>query len=477
MSFPTNILRHMPITTYKGIMKRQIPLLILIALASARIDAQNTNAAYFADGYLYRHEMNPAIANEQGYISMPALGNVNVTMRSNLATDNVIYNINGKTTTFMNPDVSASSFMKGINDKNKIGADIRLDVLSLGFKGFGGYNTLGVSVRSNVGTVIPEELFKLAKEGVENKTYNIEDFKAHADAYAEVSIGHSHAIGKKLRIGAKAKLLIGYGNIDAEFDKAQLTLGEDSWTAMTDARVQSSLKGLAYKHETSMRGPHDAHPHTYVSGADIDGAGLNGYGIAFDFGAVYRLTDDLSLSASLLDVGCIGWKNNMVASTNGLRTFDTDKYIFNVDEEAENCFDNELDNLSEGLASLYELDDIGDQGKRTVSIGATMNIGAEYTLPSYRKLSFGILNTTRLQGAFSWTEFRLSANICPTKFFSASASVAAGTFGTSFGWIINLHPNGLNLYCGMDHTLGKLAKQGVPLSGNGNVNVGINFPF
>ena len=35
-------------------------------------------------------------------------------------------------------------------------------------------------------------------------------------------------------------------NIDAEFDKAQLTLGEDQWTAVTNATVNASVKGLTY---------------------------------------------------------------------------------------------------------------------------------------------------------------------------------------------------------------------------------------
>jgi hypothetical protein len=82
-----------------------------------------------------------------------------------------------------------------------------------------------------------------------------------------------------------------------------------------------------------------------------------------------------------------------------------------------------------------------------------------------------------MAGKYSWTEFRLSANVAPTNIFSASANMALGTYGTSFGWLLNFHPSGFNLFVGMDHTLGKLAKQGVPLSGRANVNIGINFPF
>ena len=87
------------------------------------------------------------------------------------------------------------------------------------------------------------------------------------------------------------------------------------------------------------------------------------------------------------------------------------------------------------------------------------------------------MNTTKIQGKYSWTEFRLSANYAPCKIFSASMSLAEGTYGASFGWMLNLHPKGFNMFVGMDHTFAKMAKPCVPMAGKFNVNFGINFPF
>ena len=67
--------------------------------------------------------------------------------------------------------------------------------------------------------------------------------------------------------------------------------------------------------------------------------------------------------------------------------------------------------------------------------------------------------------------------MAPVKIFSADVNVAAGTFGCSFGWLLNLHTTGINFFLGMDHTLGKVTKQFVPLSSNAQFNMGINFPF
>lgn len=446
-------------------------------LASAAT-AQNLNSGYFTDGYLYRHTLNPAFGNDQSYVAMPALGNLNVGMNSNLRVDDILFNVNGRTALFLNPQVSTSEFLDGIHDKNKITENLRLQILGTGFKAFGGYNTFEINARQDLGLNIPGSLFRLAKEGIENKTYDISNFNAHAGGYAEIALGHSRQINDQLRVGAKLKVLLGIANIDANFKKAQLTLGENEWIGITDAEIQASIKSMKYEIEETERGPEgEETTHKYVSGLDIDSWGINGFGLAFDLGAEYKLDKNWAFSASLLDLGYIGWNNNYVASTNGERQINTDKYIFNVDEDASNSFENEADRLMEGLSALYELQDNGDMGSRSKALAATMNLGVQYTPYFYDKLSFGLLNSTRMAGKYSWTEFRLSANVAPTNIFSASANMALGTYGTSFGWLLNFHPSGFNLFVGMDHTLGKLAKQGVPLSGRANVNIGINFPF
>lgn len=433
--------------------------------------AQNTNSAYFTEGYTHRYQLNPAFDNEKNFISIPGVGNINVATHGTIGLDNIFYNVDGKTTTFMNPAVDAS-FLNDINDVSRLAGDVNINLLSAGFKAFNGYNTVSINVRGNLNTHLPKTIFSFMKEGVENKTYDISDFDAHADVYGEIALGHSHKLGDKWRVGGAVKFLLGGANIDAKFNKAELTLGEDEWSAITNAEVQASVKGLTYEHDINKETGHE-----YVSGMDVDGTGLNGFGMAFDLGAEFKPNQDWAFSAALLDLGFINWNNNMVASTGGDKSFTTSTYSFNVDEDAPNNFSDEFDMMMNDLSALYELDEEGDAGSRTTTLGATLNLGAEFTLPVYRNLKFGLLNSTRIQGDYSWTEFRLSANINPVKPFSAGANFAVGTYGCSFGWLMNVNVTGFNMFVGMDHFMGKLTKQGLPLSSNASVNMGINIPF
>ena len=213
----------------------------------------------------------------------------------------------------------------------------------------------------------------------------------------------------------------------------------------------------------------------YVDDFDLGSFGISGFGAAIDLGAEYKFRD-FKFSLALLDLGFMHWSDTYVASTDGDQTLKIDKDAFENNVEDGGMGD-EWEEIGDNLSDLYELKDMGNIGGRSTSLATTMNLGVEYTLPMYKKLSFGLLNTTRFQSDYTWTEFRLSANFAPCKFFSMGINGAVGTFGSAFGWIVNLHPTGFNLFVGMDHTIFGLSEMGIPSSKATSVNLGVNFPF
>ncbi len=451
-------------------------LAAIMSVAALTASAQSTNSGYFLDNYTFRHQMNPAMANDFNFVSFPGLSNVNVAMRGSLNLSSVLYNVDGRTCLFTNPNIPVDEVMKNIDDRNKIGANIKLTLLAGGFKAWGGYNTVSVNAVANVNASVPGAFFSLAKEGVANKTYDIKDMRANAMGYTELAFGHSRDIKQVpgLRVGANLKFLIGIANFDAYFNEARLTLGEDSWHAETNADIYANVGGFEYEHKYS-----EENQREYVSGANLDGdgsVGPNGFGMALDLGATYQWRD-FTFSAAVLDLGFISFSKTRHASTNGTRTLDTSAYTFNANSDADNSFENEWDRLKTNLDDLYQLTDNGEIGSRSRALGATLNLGAEYPLPYYKQLKFGLLNSTRIYGQYSWTEFRFSANVNPVKCFSANANFAVGSYGCAFGWLLNFNTTGFNMFLGMDRTLGKVTKQFVPLSSNASVNVGINIPF
>lgn len=444
--------------------------------AAVGVSAQNTNSGYFLDNYLYRYQMNPAFGNDKNFVSMPALGDLNVAVNGSLNLSSIIYNRNGHTVLFTNPLVSVDEVMSGIKDKNTIGSNIKVNVLSAGFKAFGGYNTVSINAVADVNAAVPGSLISLAKEGVTNRTYDIRDLSASAYGYAEVALGHSHEIKALpgLRVGANLKFLIGMANFDAYFNNAHLELGTDSWTATTNADIYANMGSFQYEHKIS-----ETSGREYVSSCNFDGEdsfGPNGFGVAFDLGAEYQWRD-FTFSLAALDLGFINFSDTKHASTNGDRTIETDAYVFSANGDAPNSFEDEWDRFTDDLENLYQLTDMGNIGSRSRTLHATLNVGVDYALPMYRKLHFGFLSTTRLAGKYTWTEARISANVHPVKCFSADVNLAMGTYGVGFGWMLNLHTTGFNMFLGMDRTMGECTKQFVPMNSNASFNFGINFPF
>ena len=445
----------------------------LLGAASLTAVAQNTYSGYFIDSYSPRHQMNPAFApdsarNYHGYVGFPVLSNLNIGVRGNINLTDIYYNRGGETCLFTNPEIPVSTVMNNIHDINRIGASIKLDIINFGFKAFGGWNTVGLNVVSDEEIGVPCAFFSLAKEGIANKNYDIKNMRVTSSNYAELALNHSHDLSKflpGLRVGATVKLLLGIADFDAYFNRANLILGEDEWLVKANADIYGSGCGMRFKSRYN-----DKFDRSYFDGVEMEGFELGGFGLGFDLGAQYQWRD-FTFSLALLDLGFINWANTQHASTNGTKTFTTDAYTLAVGDN------DTWDKMQEGLEDLYQLDVNGDMGNYCKSLKTTLNWGVEYVFPYYRNLSFGLVNTTRFNRNFTWTDFRISANVRPVKCLALSANLAMGTYGVGFGWLANLGVKGFNLFLGMDRTLGKLSSDGYPLSSNASVNFGINFPF
>lgn len=451
-----------------------------MALATLAAGAQNSSSGFFNDGYMYRHNLNPAIGNRQSYFAMPVLGNLDVSLRGNLGVGDLVYSRGGQTVTFMHPDVATAEAVKPFTDKMRIETSERIDLLAMGFAGKKGrgYTTVDLSVRTDASLTLPGQLFRMAKEGPANQTYDLSAISANADGFAQLAVGHSHKIGSNFAIGAKVKVLFGAAHADATADGTRLTLGEDAWSATTNAQAHISLNGVKLINKTGMRGPEgEETPYTHISDVEIDKFSINNYGLALDLGATYTIADCFTLGLAVVDLGGIKWQNDMLASTDGPHSVSTDAFIFAVDDDADNSFGNEWERLSQAAGDLYDMRSLGDQGSRTTRLGATVNASAEFTLPSYSGLSFGLLSTTRLQGERTWNEERLSVNFAPCNWFALSLSGGYGTFGATYGGLISLHPKGFSLFAGMDCVGAPYSTEGIPLGRNVHVNAGLVFPF
>ena len=458
-----------------------------LAMVGTGAMAQALQSAYFTDDYKFRHSMNPAFGNEQNYVSIPALGNINVNLRGNFGYQDVVFDnpmyphgSDKRLTTFMNPYISAGEALDGFSSgSNRLVGNVGITILSAGFKAFGGYNTIELSSRTSFGMSLPYELFEFAKN-TGNKSYDMGDISMGAMSYVELGLGHSRQINDRLRVGGKFKLLFGLGRADVKLEDMTADLSAaDKWVVSGKATADVSVKGFKFESEMEDYNVESNGQYEQVSDFDVDGFGLGGFGIAFDLGAEYKIDEDWTVSAALLDLGFISWKENARAESSG-QPFVFDGFhdvAVNSDSQNGTVLEDQTDQLGDDLLDFAHLEDKGETGGRTTGIGATLNLAAQYNLPVYRPITFGFLSSTRINGPYTWTEGRLSANYEPLKWLNGGVNLSVNSFTTSFGWVLNIHPKGYNFFIGMDHILGKVSKEFIPLSSNVSVSLGMSVAW
>lgn len=452
-----------------NIINKKIIALSLAAASVAGVTAQEAATGYFMENYNMKWQMNPAFENRNNYVGFPGLGNLNVNSHGNIGPTDLLYPLDGKTVLFTNPGISAEKALGNLKDVNRISQGIGLGVIQVGFKAFGGYNNIAFNVKENSSFALPKSIFSFVKEGIENKEYNIKDLHVKAEAYAEIALNHSRDIKwvPGLRAGISLKFILPVGFAEADFEELNLNLAKDNWQARSNARLRLGLDGMRY--DTKIN---DRTGNRYVSGVNGDDYkfGINGFGFGLDLGASYKWKD-FDFSLAFTDLGTISYSKVQEASTNGTKTFETAAHPIEIGDDGKSW-----DQFVDALSPLYELDDNGTVSSSTTLLGK-FRAGVDYTFPLYKKLHFGLMNTTNLSSMFPSTEFRLSANVEPIKGIAASISGAVGTYGANYGFLLSLGNKGFNFLIGMDYAALKMDKNGIPLTSNVDVHIGMNFPF
>ena len=80
-------------------------LAVAISLIATSVTAQQElSSAYFMEGAIFRHELNPAFDNQQSYFSFLPLGHLGVGVKGNFGLKDLLFYRNGKTVTYLHPE-------------------------------------------------------------------------------------------------------------------------------------------------------------------------------------------------------------------------------------------------------------------------------------------------------------------------------------------------------------------------------------
>lgn len=160
------------------------------------------------------------------------------------------------------------------------------------------------------------------------------------------------------------KFLIGAAYADFNVEHMDVTMNGDQWSINADAKLTAALGKSNFSYDDG-NDPATIDPNRggKVDGIDDYSFSLPGFGLAFDFGATYQVLDNLTVSASITDLGFISWKDVNMASSRGEYTFDgfTDIWVSGDDES--NKIGDQFENLGDDLNRVFSIYDDG-KGKK-----------------------------------------------------------------------------------------------------------------
>ena len=326
-----------------------IGVFFIMLVCTLSANAQFLRTSYFMEGTHYRQLLNPALTPTKGYFNLPVSGAVNATVGStSLGYQDIIDIIDDGDDFYTKPD-----FMNRLKDNNKLNVNFSTEILSAGWYKGKNFWSFNIGLRTDIGANLTKNMFTFlnemesVEENWRNSNYDISGQQLNINAYTEIGLGLSRQINSRLTVGARVKALLGIGNMELKLNRVAMSANlpsdqqinqwssESYWNSMTPsqaaqaaqelkdkfnnyhanltvgAELKSSFKGLELQEEEGK---------DYVTDFDFDSGklGIAGYGFGIDLGASYKILDNLTVSASVLDLGFISWSKSStkIASAN-----------------------------------------------------------------------------------------------------------------------------------------------------------------
>ena len=490
-----------------------IGVFFIMLVCTLSANAQFLRTSYFMEGTHYRQQLNPALTPTKGYFNLPVIGAVNATVGStSLGYQDIIDIIDDGDDFYTKPD-----FMNRLKDNNKLNVNFSTEILSAGWYKGKNFWSFNIGLRTDIGANLTKNMFNFLNqmETIEdnwrNSNYDISGQQLNINAYTEIGLGLSRQINSRLTVGARVKALLGIGNMELKLNRVAMSANlpsdqqinqwssESYWNSMTPsqaaqaaqelkdkfnnyhanltvgAELKSSFKGLELQEEEGK---------DYVTDFDFDSGklGIAGYGFGIDLGASYKILDNLTVSASVLDLGFISWSKSStkIASANpdpidikgstyaNMVDPNNPNTVMNAVNQLQNDAQGYMDRVTNGDVLDYDMLqlEVSDaKESRKSRLASILVLGAEYGFFN-NKLAVGVLSTTRFVQPDALTELTFSANYRPKSWFNVALSYSAiQSAGKSFGLGLKLGP----LFVGTDYMfLGKNSN-----SVNGFVGVSI----
>jgi hypothetical protein len=368
------------------------------------------------------------------------------------------------------------------NDRNLMSFSYDVDIVHAGFKLGKNYFSVNATLKSGFKFDYPGDIFDLLFQGNGGanlyKDFDL-GFGMEMNQHLELGVAASRDfLDKKLRLGARLKLLNGLNNFNTHKSQMIFNTAEDDFTLslIPDIELRMSSSVIPITNEGFL-GENVGDP-TFQSSSLL---GFSNMGMGLDLGATYDLSDRIHLSAALNNLGAIKWNTNTFI----LRSSNPNKPIQfrGVDlssllDSAEGGMEDIISQLADSFGEQFQFDTLHQS--YTTALNPEFYLGANYNLTKNHNaaiLFYGSFFNKKFYPAatVSWNSritrilsVSVTYSYLNKSFTNAGAGISLSLGPTQwyfvsdniFGAIRPSSQKGMNLRFGMNFTLGRKVKEG-----------------
>ena len=398
-------------------------IIVLIVTFSVNAYAQKSQVLYNMK-IPQNHFMNPALKPaSMFYIGPPVFSGMSVNFNNNFLKLTDFLSRGDTINLWPPPDFDLDQLAGSLRKNNTLSADANLPLLGLGFMIGPDLNIfIDIIDRIEVRTSFPKEIMKLYITGTDqflNQTIDLSGLNIRAQFFREFGAGFSKNVTTKLRIGAKAKLLFGIGALNFDNRLMTLKVNDDlSQTISADASLEISGQTRLNDLKNDFSGGNVWQIiKSYVS------TPFSSTGFGIDIGAVYDFNKMISVSAAVVDLGFIKWKDD-------LKRYDASNTFefrgFSLSDVVNQTIS--IDSLLQGIIDTVKNSFVGNANPPSYAtyLPTILTIGANLNL--FPALSLGVLSSTKFFSGQVNEALTFSANVYLGRAFSASVGYTVANY-------------------------------------------------
>lgn len=454
-------------------------LCVIIFAVNHRLSAQESNTLKFMKGMSQSDLFNPALHNDSSkvVIGFPGLSGVGFDFSSGFSIDDVVHKGTGSLADSLVVDLDR--FYNALGKTNSVQQHLSVPLFYLGIRGKRSFLSFGISEKEIAQFSFDRNLVGLIKDGnapYMGKNLDLGDLDVDAVQYTEFALGYSaDFLKRKLTIGVKAKALYGRMAMQTERLNLRIETAADGSSLNLNSDINVNISApvtLEFDQEGVFTGinTEDIEPTDYIWQKENSG-------LAFDLGAVLKLNSRITLSASILDLGKVSFKNNLHnLSYRSDYKWEGIDFSNSIDESAANYVD-PSDLVDEELKKLEKSftpkrSDFSSNSFQ-VSLPTRVYLGGTFKLTN--KIDVGVLDRMISYDDISYNTVVLSANTMLGNFLSLSGSYSINSSSeNSIGAGMSFRLGFMQLYVVADNVQ---AAVDPTMTQHVNAQFGMNFLF